>query len=231
MSDDGEPDGPARTDSPATPPRFTLGEALSGRASGEPGERVRARFLQPVHHRSLATDARRQSDPRPGQHVGVAGGQEDRCGRWRFRWRDGSGLRAGTNERRGAPLRSRASGSLAAGSLSSGWLHPGLYDWPLPGSLEPQTQLPVMNWTTGPAHDVVARVREQWDDLSSRKANLRCFFDTGVAGLERLSNGRLSLSVATPTAPLECDVVIIAVGFPRWALTSSGRRSSCPASR
>ena len=55
------------------------------------------------------------------------------------------------------------------------WLHPGLYDsGPLPGSLEPRTYLPVMNWTTGPASQVVAEVREQWHESVARKANLTC---------------------------------------------------------
>jgi hypothetical protein len=93
------------------------------------------------------------------------------------------------------------------------WLHPGIYDWPLPGSLEPRTYLPVMNWTTGPAHRVVAQVREQWDELVSRKANLTCVFDATVTAVAPGTNGRLSLSVEHLNDPLEYDIVIVAAGF------------------
>ena len=74
------------------------------------------------------------------------------------------------------------------------WLHPGIYDWPLPGSLEPRTYLPVMNWTTGPANRVAAQVREQWCDLVSRKANLTGHFDAAVTAVEPAPGGRLSIS-------------------------------------
>ena len=93
------------------------------------------------------------------------------------------------------------------------WLHPGLYDWPLPGSLEPRTYLPVMNWRAGRARDVVAQVREQWEDVRNRKANLTCHFDTMVEAVERADQERLRL-VLRPARDLgEYDIVIVAVGF------------------
>jgi hypothetical protein len=93
------------------------------------------------------------------------------------------------------------------------WLHPGLYDWPLPGSLEPRTYLPVMNWTTGPAHQVVAQVREQWNEALSRKANLTCHFNSPVSAVKPAKNGRLSVTVNAPMDLPDYDVVILAVGF------------------
>lgn len=93
------------------------------------------------------------------------------------------------------------------------WLHPGIYDWPLPGSLEPRTYLPVMNWTTGPAHRVVAQLREQWNEVVSRKANLTCLFETAVTAVAPTANGQLALSTAPAGGPIEFDIVIVAAGF------------------
>src|SRR5580704_11251667 len=39
------------------------------------------------------------------------------------------------------------------------WIHPGIYDWPLPGSLEPRTSLPVLNWRADTAGNVAKQVR------------------------------------------------------------------------
>jgi hypothetical protein len=93
------------------------------------------------------------------------------------------------------------------------WLHPGLYDWPLPGALEPRTYLPVMNWTTGPADEVVAQVREQWNELLSRKANLTCLFNTTVSAVTPLKNGQLSVAAQAPIGLPDHDIVIVAAGF------------------
>jgi hypothetical protein len=93
------------------------------------------------------------------------------------------------------------------------WLHPGLYDWPLPGSLEPRTYLPVMNWRAGRTRDVVAQVREQWDDVRNRKPNLTCYFDTVVSAVERAAKGRLRLILQPAGDAGEYDIVIVAVGF------------------
>jgi hypothetical protein len=59
-------------------------------------------------------------------------------------------------------------------SCNNRWLHPHIYDWPEPGSLEPRTLvLPVLNWGAGSAREVAAQIREEWEHEVSTNARLR----------------------------------------------------------
>ncbi|XVS67859.1 hypothetical protein ACQPYE_17985 [Actinosynnema sp. CA-299493] len=42
------------------------------------------------------------------------------------------------------------------------WVHPHIYEWPLPGSEASSAALPVLNWTAGRASDVVVQVMKEW---------------------------------------------------------------------
>jgi hypothetical protein len=91
------------------------------------------------------------------------------------------------------------------------WLHPGIYDWPLPGSLEPWTSLPVLNWRAGPARDVVAQVRSAWDRIAATSARLDIQLETCVRSVEPAA-GRLQLNLDRG-APRLYDIIVLAVGF------------------
>lgn len=92
------------------------------------------------------------------------------------------------------------------------WLHPGIYDWPLRGSLEPCTQLPVLNWRAGAACDVARHVRAQWERIASTKGRLKQRLETRVTSLTPCKNGGLILS--GPSGKRQSfDVVVLAVGF------------------
>jgi hypothetical protein len=92
------------------------------------------------------------------------------------------------------------------------WLHPGIYDWPLPGSLEPRTALPVLNWRAGTAEDVARQVRAEWDRIAATKGRLHSRFESRVKEVIRTADGRLSVRLHDESA-LEFDVVVLAVGF------------------
>lgn len=91
------------------------------------------------------------------------------------------------------------------------WLHPGIYDWPYAGSLEPHTALPVLNWRAGSAKAVAAQVRAEWERTAATKAKLRLRFEQRVTGAAA-ADGKLVLKVAGGRDEA-FDVVILAVGF------------------
>lgn len=92
------------------------------------------------------------------------------------------------------------------------WLHPGIYDWPLPGSLEPCTALPVLNWRAGAAGNVATQVRAQWERTAATKGLLRLHLETQVTAVTATGEGRLLVQLADgQQAPF--DIVVLAVGF------------------
>lgn len=44
------------------------------------------------------------------------------------------------------------------------WLHPHLYDWPEPDSTDDSAGLPILDWTAGSAHDVSAKILQQFEE-------------------------------------------------------------------
>jgi hypothetical protein len=96
-------------------------------------------------------------------------------------------------------------------ACSNRWLHPGIYDWPRPGSLEPKTNLPVLNWRSGTARDVARQVRAEWDRIAATKAALTVRLETKITSVER-DAGKLVL-VLHDGSKEGFDVVVLAVGF------------------
>src|SRR5262249_7514663 len=92
-------------------------------------------------------------------------------------------------------------------------LHPGIYDWPFYGSLEPSTALPVLNWHAGPARDVARQVREQWDRIVATNSLLQMKLETEIKGVGfKEDEAKLFLELRDGL-PLPFDVVIMAIGF------------------
>lgn len=48
------------------------------------------------------------------------------------------------------------------------WLHPRIYDWPIPGSEAPHANLPVLNWQAGRASEVAHSVLQQFGEFAER---------------------------------------------------------------
>ncbi|HEV7744204.1 MAG TPA: hypothetical protein VGO56_04330 [Pyrinomonadaceae bacterium] len=92
------------------------------------------------------------------------------------------------------------------------WLHPGIYDWPYPGALEPCTSLPVLNWRAAAAVNVTAQIRSEWERIAASKGLLRLRLETEVKAVSADPKGGLVLKLSD--GPLEnFDVVVLAVGF------------------
>lgn len=92
-------------------------------------------------------------------------------------------------------------------------LHPGIYDWPFYGSLEPSTALPVLNWHAGTARDVAHQVRAQWDHIVSTNSLLQMKLETEITGVDfNEAETKLFLELRSGSR-LPFDVVIMAIGF------------------
>ena len=92
------------------------------------------------------------------------------------------------------------------------WLHPGIYDWPYPGALEPRTSLPVLNWRAAAAFDVAAQINTEWERIAATKNLLRLRLNTEVKAVRPDRNNQLALELTN--GDLEhADVVVLAVGF------------------
>jgi FAD dependent oxidoreductase len=92
------------------------------------------------------------------------------------------------------------------------WLHPGIYDWPSPGSLEPRTSLPVLNWHADKASNVAKHVRAEWERIAARKGGFSSHFETKVDAVTAAASGNLLVEFANGQQE-EFDVVVLAVGF------------------
>jgi hypothetical protein len=92
------------------------------------------------------------------------------------------------------------------------WLHPGIYDWPYPGALEPCSSLPVLNWRAAAAADVAAQIRAEWEHIAASKNLLRLRLETEVKAVSADLKGGLALKLANGQQE-NFDVVVLAVGF------------------
>jgi hypothetical protein len=91
------------------------------------------------------------------------------------------------------------------------WLHPGIYDWPYPGSLEPSTALPVLNWRAGAAEDVAAQIRAEWERIAATKGLLRLQLETKISAVTS-ADGQLLINL--PGGEQQAfDIVVLAIGF------------------
>lgn len=95
------------------------------------------------------------------------------------------------------------------------FVHPHIYEWPPPGSLEAEARLPVLGWTAGTADSVARQLRRAWDDsVAGRRdrARVLCSIER-VTLLPPGSDPRRRLSWNPGNHYGDFDVVIVAVGF------------------
>jgi hypothetical protein len=86
------------------------------------------------------------------------------------------------------------------------WVHPHVYEWPRPGSENPHADLPLLDWSAGPADNVRASIQRGFDELSAgSRIDLRLQtrdVQIGPAGQLSWKNG-----------DGQFDAIILAVGF------------------
>ncbi|MEN9492116.1 MAG: hypothetical protein RJA63_2565 [Pseudomonadota bacterium] len=90
------------------------------------------------------------------------------------------------------------------------FVHPHIFDWPSPRADRDDAGLPLMNWSAGPASEVVAELAVQFDAIAKPQVAVR--YRTRVTGLVEI--GR-SFRVAVAGAPESdiYDAVALCIGF------------------
>lgn len=107
----------------------------------------------------------------------------------------------------------RSSGIMALQHGSRRFLHPHFYDWPAAGSDAANAGLPIMNWTAGPAGDVAAKLRAEFE-AARRNSILTLNLDQTVTRLVPSQLGPIRVVVDGGTAVKRIyDIVILAIGF------------------
>ncbi|WP_428264533.1 FAD-dependent oxidoreductase [Haliangium sp.] len=92
------------------------------------------------------------------------------------------------------------------------WLHPRVYDWPLPGSLDGDAALPLLTWRAALAGEVVDQIATQWRDIKRESGDrARVLTEISDVALE-VAGDDLRVSW-NPHEIGRFDVVILAVGF------------------
>lgn len=91
------------------------------------------------------------------------------------------------------------------------WLHPHIYDWPLPGAAVPHAGLPLLTWSAAPAIDVVGTITQAWSTLPELEL---IEIQRGVSDV-KIRNNEPTLAWLHENAEHteEFDVVILALGF------------------
>jgi hypothetical protein len=92
------------------------------------------------------------------------------------------------------------------------WLHPGIYDWPLAGALDPHTALPVLNWRAGSAASVAAQVRSAWERIAAANDRLTVTYGSRVSAYTQEAGDRVRLRFDGGD-DWAGDCVILAIGF------------------
>jgi hypothetical protein len=98
------------------------------------------------------------------------------------------------------------------------WLHPGVYDWPLPGWSRRMANLPVMTWQAGLLATVVPQLRAAWQEEGEGVNVVTGATDTLLHPDAR--EPRLTWNAPRPSGGFRSDdgafdAVIVAVGFGR----------------
>ncbi|WKL41592.1 hypothetical protein Q1M64_18480 [Sinorhizobium meliloti] len=95
---------------------------------------------------------------------------------------------------------------------STRYLHPHFYDWPSIGSEDEDAGLPIMNWTAGPAGDVVRTLWSQFDE-ACKTTKLTFYPNSPVTSLKPSTVSTVRVVTAGTAASRIYDVVILAIGF------------------
>ncbi len=97
------------------------------------------------------------------------------------------------------------------------FIHPNLYDWPKENSTNPQADIPILQWTSGFAKDVIRQIEEGFNDIRNSFIAPEPIFDFKVSDIRRHAGSarspKFALSGFQKEPHLDFDVVIIAIGF------------------
>jgi hypothetical protein len=91
------------------------------------------------------------------------------------------------------------------------FLHPNLYDWPIDGSRESFSRLPILRWKADIAENVADQIREQFEVIDRDRINIH--MNCKVTGVLNAKHSGCTLMLPDRACTEVFDAVIIAVGF------------------
>jgi CheY-like chemotaxis protein len=98
------------------------------------------------------------------------------------------------------------------------YLHPHIYNWPEPNSLNADAGLPFLNWFAATANGVVQTLRHEFEifckHLNKQSKNrLQFKKNKKITVVDKVSESRIRLQNETALYQAEYDVVILAIGY------------------
>lgn len=98
------------------------------------------------------------------------------------------------------------------------YLHPHIYDWPKPGSLQPDAKLPFLNWAASPADKVAQTLKndfKRYEKAFNRQSvdRLKWMPQHRITSLEKVARSKILLKGQEGNFAQEFDVVILAIGY------------------
>ena len=95
------------------------------------------------------------------------------------------------------------------------WVHPHLYDWPLPGSEHPYAQLPLLNWQAGTAAEVTEQILKGFERLKGKPdaGKLELHRDAAIEFEKPLRIRWTDAREGKRAGAVPVSAVIFAVGF------------------
>ncbi len=91
------------------------------------------------------------------------------------------------------------------------WVHPHIYDWPVPDDPSDRARLPILDWEAGYAERVAEQLEEEWKRISQR-AKLKAYVGRQEVGVQSV-DGVPYVSWSGSAYPRPFEIVIFAVGF------------------
>jgi hypothetical protein len=158
-------------------------------------------YTQQVRALNLIYALKQQGRLGPGTHLGIIGGGA--AGLTAAALAAYYGCKVTVLEKHGDPL------PFFTGN-GTRWLHPHIYDWPAPDSLNDDAGLMVLNWRAGLADDVADQLIDQWEPL---KESYGIRFEPNIKNL-RMDGLLVTWEKASGGDDVEdFNAIVVAVGF------------------
>jgi hypothetical protein len=92
-------------------------------------------------------------------------------------------------------------------------LHPHLYDWPTPGAMQPRADLPVLDWSAGPASQVAETLLADFERITG-SSWLRTHTEHTVERVDEFVSGGCRLRIANVgTVGPQYDLCLLTIGY------------------
>lgn len=105
-------------------------------------------------------------------------------------------------------------------------LHPHLYDWPAPGALHPRADLPLLDWSAGPASRVAESLLTDFEQITG-SSRLRTLTQHTVERIDEFPSGGCRLRIANVgVAGPQYDLCLLTIGYGMERLIEGGENVS-----